>query len=321
MEQCKKQIDFDTVINSLNENLLTSQKDLFIDNLDAQTSIHVIGAPRSGTTLLIQLLLTYLEIGYINNLTAAFYKTPVYGVRISRQLLGDSYVSQMTSEYGRTHHIQEPHEFSYFWKMYLNYKDFLQKTYDTNHIINWSELKEALYQITLAYDKPVIYKSFQYGFHAQEAVKKMPKTIFLYIERDLFQNAYSILKLRKNIGNEDKWASIMPVQYNLLKNENKYRQIIGQVLFLNYEYRKQLLNVPDENKMFVKYTELCSSPRRIIKDVSLKIKRHTKVNELLESVIKLEEKTNIIPPEIQKNFDEAIIWIMKEFPELNIENV
>lgn len=318
----KKYINFDKVIGSLNEGLIHKQKEIFIDSKGHQASVHVIGAPRSGTTLLTQLLLTYLDIGYINNLTASFYKSPVYGVRLSRHLLGENFTSEMTSKYGRTSHIQEPHEFSYFWKMHLNYPDFLQRTYDVDHSINWESLKEALYQITLAYEKPVIYKSFQYGFHAKEAAKRMPKTIFLHIERDLIQNAYSILQLRKNMLNdENQWASIKPVQYNLLKTENKYRQIIGQVLFLNYEYKKQLDSVPKENKLFIRYNDLCNDTENIIKQVSDKINEHEKVSTLNGSIVKLEENIKDIPNEILEGFKEAEIWVNNNFPEIKRNNV
>ncbi len=322
MKEVKEYISFEEVINSLNTALKSSQSEVFIDSKENQPSIHVIGAPRSGTTLLTQLLLTYLNIGYINNLTAAFYKSPVYGIKLSRQLLGENYISQMTSTYGRTKHIQEPHEFSYFWKMHLNYPDFLQRTYDKNHKVNWKDLKEALYQITLAYEKPVVYKSFQFGFHAKEAVKRMPKTLFLHIERDLIQNAFSILKLRSStLGNEDEWASIKPVQYQILKNENKYRQIIGQILFLNFEYRKQLNDIPEENKLFLDYRDLCIGTDKIIKEVTKKINQFSEVASLGRTIIELEEKREFIPSDIVQGFKEAEDWVRNNFPELKTYNV
>ena len=318
----KEHISFDKVINSLNDTLIKSQHSIYNKSTEDQTSIHVIGAPRSGTTLLTQLLLTYLDIGYINNLTAAFYKSPVYGVRLSRQLLGDNYKSQMTSNYGRTTHIQEPHEFSYFWKMHLNYPDFLQRTYDVNHKVNWEGLKEALYQITLAYEKPVVYKSFQFGFHLQEAVKLMPKTIFLYIERNLLQNAYSILNLRKTKSdNENSWASIKPVQYDFLKNENKYRQIIGQILFLNYEYKKQLSLIPEKNKMFIAYSDLCKLTEKNIGLVLDKVNKHTVISTRDEPILDLNENIKEVPVEIVSEFRKAEDWVRNNFPELKTYNV
>ena len=49
-------------------------------------TLHVIGAPRSGTTLLHQALISRLELGYVDNLVAAFWRAPTYGVQLSRSL-------------------------------------------------------------------------------------------------------------------------------------------------------------------------------------------------------------------------------------------
>ncbi len=315
-------IDFEAVLNSLNTGLLNCQSEVFVTNYQDQGSVHVIGAPRSGTTLLTQLMLSHLEVGYINNLTAAFYKSPVYGIRLSRQLLGEDYTSKLDSEYGRTKFIQEPHEFSYFWKLYLDYPDFLQRTYDKNHRIDWKALKKTLYQMTLAYERPIVYKSFQYGFHAQEAVEKMPKTLFVHIERDLYQNAFSILKLRRaQFNNEEEWASIKPVQFDLLKNEDKYKQVIGQVLFLNFEYKKQLALVPEKNKFFINYSDLCKDPAQVIKQLHEIISVHKPLLKREEPSTTLNENITKIPQNIIEEFSKAEIWVRANFPELKTYNV
>lgn len=312
-----KHLAFDKIINRINDSLLPSHNELFLPIEKDQTTVHIIGAPRSGTTLLTQLLITYLDLGYISNLTATFYKAPIYGIRLSKQLLGENYSSNFQSKYGRTSHIAEPHEFSYFWKMHLNYSDFLQRTYDVNHKVNWENLKEVLYQMVLAYQKPIIFKSFQYGFHATKAVEKMPKTIFLCIQRDLYQNAYSLLKLRqKQFKDEDVWASIKPVQYELLKNENKYRQVIGQVLLLNYEYAKQLLDVPEENKCFIEYSELCNNPKEQLEIFEKKISFHTPIAPIMNTIQSIEEKIDTIPESILEKFKKAEKWVRSSFIEL-----
>src|SRR5438105_462788 len=50
--------------------------------------IYLVGLPRSGTTLLSQLVSRQLEVGYINNLVARFWLRPSVGVRLSNALLG-----------------------------------------------------------------------------------------------------------------------------------------------------------------------------------------------------------------------------------------
>src|SRR5215831_17612554 len=63
--------------------------------------IHVVGVPRSGTTLAMQLLSCAYEIGYVDNLAATFWQAPLYGIRLSRKLLGRK-SSAFNSDFGRT---------------------------------------------------------------------------------------------------------------------------------------------------------------------------------------------------------------------------
>ena len=316
----KDKINFGTVIDSLNNQLLKSQNEIFINNSEEQITLHVIGAPRSGTTLLTQLMSSHLNIGYINNLIAAFWKSPMYGIHLSKKLLGNNYQSNYSSNYGATEKINEPHEFSYFWKYYLNYSDFLQQTYNKEHHIDWDKLKTILYQMCLAYEKPIVFKSFQYGFHAIEAVKAMPKSLFILIKRDVFQNAYSIYKMREKQHNDiNIWASIKPHQYYLLKEESVYRQIMGQVMFLNFEYERQLNEILNKNKLILNYEDLCKNPSenlKLIEDkISLLSSDENKIKDYKIESFKVVNKE--IPLEILTEFKKAQKWLIQSFSKLN----
>lgn len=318
----KKEQTFEEVLTSLNNQLHASQPELFIDNIKDQVTVHVIGAPRSGTTLLTQLALSNIEIGYINNFIATFWNAPLYGIQLSKKLLGQNYQSDLKSDFGRTTSIQEPHEFGYFWKKQLNYSDHLQQTHNTSHVIPWEQLKNILYQMCATYSKPILFKSFLYGFHIEKAVQKMPKTIFLYIERDLYQNAYSILKLRqKMFGDKTVWASMKPHQYSFLKDLDIYKQIVGQVLFLNLEYKQQLNQIPEANKLLINYSDLCGDTDNIIKQVHQKINNLDNVNFVPKSTSNVKENKVEIPEDMLLEFKNAKAWLISNYSELKESDV
>ena len=313
----QKQEAFEDALNSLNKQLSVSQTELFQEDLKDQVTIHVIGAPRSGTTLVTQLALSNIEIGYINNFIATFWNAPLYGILLSKKLLGENYQSDFKSDFGRTISVQEPHEFGYFWKHQLNYTDHLQQTYNKEYNLPWDKLKNILYQMCFAYNKPILFKSFLYGFHIEKAVQKMPKTLFIYIERNLYQNAYSILKLRKKMfGDEAIWASMKPHQYSFLKDENIYRQIIGQVLFLNYEYKKQLSQIPESNKLLLSYSNICDNTVEAIEEVHNKINELEAVNYDPKINNNIKENKVVIPQKILQRFLKAEEWLVSTFSEL-----
>lgn len=281
-----KNNEFENYLSLLNNSLYPAEQSLYKNYSEKYPTIHIIGAPRSGTTLATQILSSFLSIGYINNLIAAFWNAPLFGIQLSKKLLGTEYVSDFSSVFGRTNNIYEPHEFGYFWNVHLAYNDFQQK--DTSHEknIDWENLKLILTNITYAFEKPVLFKSFLVGFHATHFYHALRKTCFIYIRRNFVNNAVSIYNLRKQmLGDENLWASIKPKQYNQLKNENIYNQITGQILFLEQEYLKQLENVPDDNKMIVNYEEICRNPEEFLKAVKKMIEKQSAYCEIKKDII------------------------------------
>jgi hypothetical protein len=252
-------MDFNDVIQSLNKDLYPREIEDYSHGVikSSPKTIHVIGAPRSGTTLLTQLIASYSNVGYINNLIAAFYKAPVHGILLSKKLLGTDYVSTFKSNFGATASILEPHEFSYFWKHHLAYKDYTQLPESHNLNINWEHLKITLAAMEKAFDLPVLFKSFHLGFHAASVYKYLPNTCFILIKRDPIDNASSILKMRNKLkGSENEWASFLPQNHQQLEKEDKFTQALWQVNSLNKIYEDQLVNIPKANYKVIDYSDL-----------------------------------------------------------------
>ncbi len=317
-ENFAKNTNFEKYISELNNSLYEVQDD-FIENLpEKYPTLHILGAPRSGTTLLMQMISSFLEVGYINNLTAAFWKAPLFGIQLSLKLLGMKYQSDFTSSYGRTNNIYEPHEFGYFWNYHLKYPDFIQKSQLHEDCIDWQQLSKILINMSYAFKAPLVFKSFLLGFHASKMSKYLPKSCYVYIKRDFLENAFSILGLRKTLlGDVEKWASIRPKQFEWLKKENKYIQIAGQILFLEHEYLTQLKNIPAENVLFLNYNEVCTDPIGVLSRVQTQL--FNKSGDIsINSLNNISFKTKIknYPKEDVRNFENAYQRLSLEFPML-----
>ncbi len=107
----KKDPAEEAFLERLNNILAPYQEEDYQDLEEIYPTLHIIGAPRSGTTLMSQLISSHLNIGYINNLIAAFWQAPVYGIRLSKKLIPPGVSSSFRSSFGRTTYIHEPHEF------------------------------------------------------------------------------------------------------------------------------------------------------------------------------------------------------------------
>ncbi len=304
-----KNQEFEIYLSLLNNSLHTAEQPLYKNYPEKYSTIHVIGAPRSGTTLVTQILSSFLDVGYINNLIAAFWKAPLLGIELSKKLLGTEYISDFSSTFGRTKNIYEPHEFGYFWNANLAYTDLQQKDIEHEKIIDWENLKLVLTNMTHAFEKPVLFKSFLVGFHATHFYQAIPKTCYIYIRRNFINNAISIYNLRKKmLGDVNLWASIKPKQYDQLKNENIFTQITGQIFFLEQEYLLQLKNVPDDNKIIVNYEDVCKNPESFLKNVKSMLEKHNENCEIKEGLITAftnAENTSVTDTGIIESFQNA----------------
>src|SRR5690625_5004339 len=301
-EDFKKDSNFENILSVMNNTLYRAEDELLENSPERFPTVHVIGAPRSGTTLAVQLLAEGLNIGFINNLIAAFWKAPLFGIALSDQLLNNQYQSSFSSKFGRTDRIQEPHEFGYFWNYHLNYNDFQQQDERHEEGIDWDRLSTLLTNMCRSFHKPVIFKSFLLGFHASKMTKELPKSCFIYIRRNVIDNAMSILKMRRSYaGDMDKWVSMKPEQYSYLKDQDRYVQSVGQVLFMEHEYFKQMEEIPEKNKLIIDYTDLCGQPGNALYEVHQLIGNHYKE----ESDVPFENRKRLEISRYERNSTEA----------------
>ena len=49
-----------------------------------------------------------------------------------------------------------------------------------------------------------------------------------------------------------------------------YEQVVGQILCLEYEYLIELENIPNENKLYCNYEDICENPQGFLNDVKVK---------------------------------------------------
>lgn len=79
--------------------------------------IIVCGAPRTGTTLVSQTLIKHLPVGYFNNFTALFPRSPITVSRIFRKLFTKRF--DYHSYYGKTQSFSGPNDAFYIWNQWM----------------------------------------------------------------------------------------------------------------------------------------------------------------------------------------------------------
>ncbi|MDZ7690388.1 MAG: sulfotransferase [Balneolaceae bacterium] len=198
-EQYRKPPEEEQFLEQLNDHLISLEQETYRDISPQFPFLFVIGPPRSGTTLLSQLVAHCLDVGYINNLAARFWKAPVTGIKFSRSVLDMNNISAFKSHYGATKQLADIHEFGYFWRHWLK-KDSFKNIKNARQIedhIDWNGLQKTLGNMQAQFNKPMVFKNIFGSYHIPKLNDLLGQTLWLYIERDPLDTAISILKARQ----------------------------------------------------------------------------------------------------------------------------
>ncbi len=249
-------------LERLNETLAPFAEADLLDLEERFPTLHIVGAPRSGTTLLYQLVASGLEVGYVNHLVAATWRAPVVGVRLSKKLGIDRPTSTFRSSFGRTHAVDEPHEFGYFWNDQLRYPDLSERPPGHEETVDWAHLRRVLVNMAHANGAPMAFKPMLLIWHLETMLEHMPRTCYVWIRRDPRQTALSLLAMRRSLyGSYDRWASLRPREPRSLADEPPWRQVAAQVVLLEQVLERAQQRLGPEHMLAIRYEELCADPR------------------------------------------------------------
>lgn len=237
--------------------------------------IFIVGAPRSGTTLLSQWLASLGIFSYPTNFISRFHANPYVGALVQDMLFDKKFQYkeelQLTvksnafhSDIGKTSGPLEPNSFYYFWR---NHFKFPEIPGDPNVFMQSADFGSFMNHIDMLathYKKPFFIKSIIINWYIEIFYQNVRKPLFIFNKRELYSNAHSLLKVRKKyFANEHNWYSFKPTAYPLLAQLDNYAQVVGQVHFTNLDISRALEKIPEQNKLEVSYKELCTAPKSL----------------------------------------------------------
>ncbi len=208
--------------------------------------VFIVAPPRSGTTLLYQLLTLKYDFFYPTNFMAKFYKAPYILAKMIENLEFDRETSDFQSTLGNTNSFLEPHEWGWFWQRFFFEND------DT--------LYNELCALQSLYKKPMIFKNIYFNYEIQKLNKLCKEAVFLRIRRDPYEVIFSIynaIEAKKGpIGSK--------------KHKKYYEKFIGDKLelaTLEYLYDTLLLDKQLENMRIIEttYNQIVSAPENFLK--------------------------------------------------------
>jgi len=268
-----------------------SQIKKFASKTPEHPIVFILGAPRSGSTILYQLVTNFFDVSYINNLIHLSRENLFFGFWLSNLLYKNKKHNNFQSNYGNTNKfgLNAPSEGGQIWyKWFSKEKTYFEEWDLSNQKIN--QIKKLFYAIINKQQKPLIIKNLTFCQRLQVLKQIFPEAKIIIIKRDPLYIAQSLYIGRtKNNYQLNEWWSIKPKNYHSLKNLNVFSQIAGQVYNIEKQISEDIRLFPQKNIIKINYEDLNQLTEIDLLNISdfLEIKNSQyKISNLLESITK-----------------------------------
>jgi hypothetical protein len=261
--------------------------------------ILIAGPPRSGTSLVAQVLIKHLPVCFLNNLTAVFQRSPITAKRLFGKILRKNQTNYH-SYYGKTANFSGPNDALYIWDRWLG-KDRTIVPVSLNE-----EQKTAMAQffgaLQEAFQKPFLNKNNSLDTCAKLVAESLDNSYFICITREPVYLAQSLLKARMEIHGD------LNVPYGLQNSVKSVKtgstldpisDVCEQVLFHEQAIREQQRIIGDERFWIVSYEEFCENPTDLVKRVSEEILHQSLQSEKIDLVLKPFQNANHVKIETE----------------------
>lgn len=271
--------------------------------------IFIVGSLRTGSTFLMQLLMSAFRLGYVNNLTAKFWQAPYLGAALTRLLRAEQPPSSsFSSAFGFTEGYDEPHEFGYFWRRWFPYGEHHYIEPECWPALDMAGLRGEIARLEAVWERPLCFKNpAALPLQISLLHKFFPDAVFINTERDPLEQMYSVYQSRRSYtGSATHWFGIKPPNYAELKTRPVPEQIAGQVFTVRQAIRAQLQGVPARQQLTINYQNLSEDTETVLEEIADFLRRAGVPTE--RQVFDFQP----ITPSEKKNIPQALRQALKE---------
>jgi hypothetical protein len=271
--------------------------------------IFVCGAPRSGTTLVAQVIIKHLPVTYISNLTAVFPRSPILANLLAEKLIGKQRITYQ-SYYGKTTNFSGPNEGFYVWNQWM------QADPSGVRCVLMDSKREEMIRFFGAYEqafhRPLVNKNNSLNMCAASIAALLDNAYFICLTRDPSYLAQSLIRARIELqGRPD--IGLWVDRPNKPQKGDYVEDVCEQVLFHEEKMMEQQQVIGPERFWIISYEEFCRAPHELVKKVSEDILKQPFNAEQMASSLKPFDTTNRIKqPEVFKKIEESFVRLRAE---------
>ena len=284
VKEYSRNMELENFLKEINSLLEESEKSLLDMELKEYPVVFVMGAMRTGSTLMMQWLAETGQFAYPTNMLSRFYGAPIVGAKIQRLLTDQKYnfrneildfCSETTyeSSNGKTKGALEPNEFWYFWRRFLPEDVYLYSKEDLHDKVDFSTMRKELYGIANVYARPLALKGMICNYNIEFLNEIFPRCLFVCLQRDEEKHINSVLEARRRqYGTDKEWYSFKIPEYSrIIEISDVKEQVREQIKCINNAIIKGISQLPNEKKLVVQYEEFCQNPQLIYRQIQEKL--------------------------------------------------
>jgi len=230
--------------------------------------VFIIGAPRSGSTLLYQLLICHFAFSYITNLSSLFYTCPALVTKMTRRFATRYRAEELASKYGYVSGLWSPSEAGPLLRYWLD--SGVQYFVSDEERREW--VRQSIAHIESIMGGPFISKNLNNSMRLPELVEIFPDAIFINLKRKPAYIAQSILLTRRALSSNDStWVGVRSPNFEeLMKLSNPLEQVVCQIKSIEDHIQTVTEEKGIRNMIEVNYGDVCNDWRSELEDISRK---------------------------------------------------
>jgi len=220
--------------------------------------LFIIGAPRTGSTLLYQLLIQNYNFSFFNNLQSFFFGSPALIAKLTRNIDVTKSCQQLVqSKYGYIPGLFAPSESATIFRHWFGDSDPSAHIADPARAI----IRKTVVYLSATVPAPFIAKNLNNALRLATISAVLPETIFVWIKRHPLYASQSLIKMRRRLyGSDDIWASIKPPSYAKIIERSPFEQVVWQIKDIDDLISQYFAGKERARLIKIKYESLCQRP-------------------------------------------------------------
>jgi Sulfotransferase family len=173
--------------------------------------IFIVGAPRSGTSLFYELIITRLQLAYFSNAAHRFFKTPAAATLLARPKIR-TWSGDYSSRYGHVEGWWAPNEGGHIWRRWID--EHVGVDHAVPDDARYQDMRRTLNAISNILSAPFVNKNVMHSNRLIFMDQQFPRCVFIEIDRNPADTVRSIVRAQRNSGgpalDPANWWSVKP---------------------------------------------------------------------------------------------------------------